>query len=113
MRGRRSVTPHVRIGNATATGDLDKNIIRRYIRRKMSRIRYCYEKQLLLVPDIKGRVVATFDITSTGSVANANAKGVDVGVANCVVSVLKTIKFPKPKNGQSVSVSYPFSFRPN
>ena len=41
------------IGNATATGDLDKNIIRRYIRQKLPQIQHCYEKQLVvtLIPD--------------------------------------------------------------
>ena len=43
----------IRIGNATATGDLDKSIIRRYIRRKLPRIKYCYEKQLLIKEGLK------------------------------------------------------------
>ena len=55
--------PQVRIGNASATGDLDKNIIRRYIRRKLPRIRYCYEKELLVKPSLSGTVVTQFLIT--------------------------------------------------
>lgn len=106
-------SPRVSAGTSAVNGALDRNIISRYIRRKLSRIRYCYEKQLLLVPDIKGKVVATFDIKGNGSVANATAKGIDVAVANCVASVISTIKFPAPKDGKPVSVSYPFIFNPS
>ncbi len=112
MRGRRSVTPHVRIGNATATGDLDKNIIRRYIRRKLPRIKYCYEKQLLVKPGLKGTVVTNFQISPTGSVLGSTAKGVSPDVANCVADVISTIQFPKPRGGGLVQVRYPFNFRP-
>ena len=112
MRGRRSVTPRVRIGNATATGDLDKNIIRRYIRRKLPRIKYCYEKQLLVKPGLKGTVVTNFQISPSGSVLGSTAKGVNAEVAGCVADVIKSIQFPKPKGGGLVQVRYPFNFRP-
>ena len=36
--------PEVRLGAFTAVGDLDKAIIRRYIKRNFAKIRYCYEK---------------------------------------------------------------------
>jgi hypothetical protein len=112
MRGRKSVTPHVRIGNATATGDLDKNIIRRYIRRKLPRIKYCYEKQLLVKPGLKGTVVTNFQISPTGAVLDSRAKGVNNDVSSCVAGVIKTIQFPKPRGGGLVQVRYPFNFRP-
>jgi hypothetical protein len=112
MRGRKAATPQVRIGNATATGDLDKNIIRRYIRRKLPRIKYCYEKQLLVKPGISGTVKSQFQISPQGSVLNSSASGVSPEVADCVAGVIKTIQFPKPKGGGLVQVRYPFTFRP-
>lgn len=112
MRGRRAATPQVRIGNATSTGDLDKNIIRRYIRRKLPRIRYCYEKQLLVKPGLSGTVVSQFQISPQGSVLNSSASGVSSDVSSCVADVIKTIQFPKPKGGGLVQVRYPFTFRP-
>ena len=66
MRGRHASAPSIHIGNASATGDLDKNIIRRYIRRKLPQIRYCYEKQLLVKPNIQGTVVTQFQISPNG-----------------------------------------------
>ncbi|MCG8423298.1 MAG: AgmX/PglI C-terminal domain-containing protein [Proteobacteria bacterium] len=113
MRGRRAAVPAVRIGNATASGDLDKNIIRRYIRRQINRIRYCYEKELNVRPGLGGTVVSQFQISPQGGVLNSTAKGVHDNVARCVAGVIKTIKFPKPRGGGLVQVRYPFTFRPS
>lgn len=112
MRGRRASPPDVRIGNAVATGDLDKNIIRRYIRQKLPRIKYCYEKQLLVRSDLSGTVSTQFQISPQGVVLNSKAQGVSKEVADCVAGVVQTIKFPKPKGGGLVQVTYPFIFRP-
>jgi pSer/pThr/pTyr-binding forkhead associated (FHA) protein len=112
MRGRRSSPPDVQIGNAVATGDLDKNIIRRYIRQKLPRITYCYEKQLLVRADLSGTVVTQFQISPQGAVLNSKAEGVSKEVADCVAEVIQGITFPKPKGGGLVQVRYPFTFRP-
>ena len=113
MRGRSAAVPQVSIGSATATGDLDKNIIRRYIRRKINQIKYCYEKELLVRPGLSGDVVTQFQISPMGSVLNASAKGVHDNVSSCVADVIKSISFPKPKGGGLVQVRYPFTFRPS
>src|SRR5512147_1602155 len=44
MRGRTAAVPTVSIGQPNAQGDLDKAIIRRYIKRNQQKIQYCYEK---------------------------------------------------------------------
>ncbi len=112
MRGRQSSVPQVRIGQPTANGDLDKAIIRRYIKRNISKITYCYEKQLLARPGLEGTVNTQFFISNTGTVVDSRASGVDGEVANCVAAVIKAIEFPKPKGGGGVQVNYPFNFRP-
>jgi hypothetical protein len=112
MGGRSSAVPTVSIGQPSATGDLDKAIIRRYIKRNIQKIQYCYEKQLLAKPDLSGTVQTQFFITPNGTVASASASGVDPEVASCVAGVVKDIEFPKPKGGGGVQVNYPFIFRP-
>ncbi len=111
MRGRTSAVPTVSIGSPTANGDLDKAIIRRYIKRNLAKIQYCYEKELLAKPSLSGTVQTTFLIMPNGTVASASGSGVDGTVSSCVASVVKSIEFPKPKNGGSVQVNYPFIFR--
>jgi hypothetical protein len=99
------------IGQPNSVGDLDKAIIRRYIKRNQQKLLYCYEKQLLAKPAIAGTAVAQFFITPDGKVDPSTATGVDPDVATCVAGVIRDIEFPKPKSG-GVQVSYPFTFRP-
>jgi pSer/pThr/pTyr-binding forkhead associated (FHA) protein len=112
MRGRTAAVPTVSIGQPNAQGDLDKAIIRRYIKRNIQKITYCYEKQLLAKPGLSGTVQTQFFITPNGNVASSSGSGVDPEVANCVADVIKGIEFPKPKGGGGVQVNYPFTFRP-
>jgi hypothetical protein len=111
MRRSTSV-PAVRMGEIVPIGDLDKNIIRRYVRRKLDRIKYCYEKQLLSKPGIAGTVMSDFQISPQGTVLSSKAAGVDDAVASCVAEVIATINFPAPPRGGLVQVRYPFTFRP-
>jgi biopolymer transport protein ExbD len=109
--GSRGSAPKVKIGQPNATGDLDKAIIRRYIRRNIAKISYCYEKELLADPELEGTVNAQFLISATGLVASATANGVSSEVSSCVEKVILAIEFPKPKGGGVVQVNYPFIFK--
>jgi hypothetical protein len=110
MRGRTAAVPSVSIGQPSSQGDLDKAIIRRYIKRNLQKIQYCYEKQLLAKPSLAGTVQAQFFITPNGTVASSTGTGVDGEVSSCVADVIKGIEFPKPKGGGGVQVNYPFTF---
>ncbi|MDB4962475.1 MAG: domain containing protein, partial [Myxococcales bacterium] len=112
MRGRSAAVPTVSIGQPNAQGDLDKAIIRRYIKRNIQKIQYCYEKELLAKPGLAGTVMTQFFITPNGNVQQSSGSGVDGNVASCVAGVIKAIEFPKPKGGGGVQVNYPFTFRP-
>jgi hypothetical protein len=103
--------PIVRLGSTNVTGDLDKDIIRRYIRRKLPQIRHCYEIELLTNPSLAGKVVAKFQISSSGAVFSSSASGLDPKVDACVANVIGGIVFPKPTGGGMVNVSYPFTFK--
>lgn len=113
MRGHTAGVPSVSIGQPNSQGDLDKAIIRRYIKRNEPKIRYCYEKQLLARPGLSGTVQAQFFIAPNGAVTSSTGTGVDPEVANCVADVIHGIEFPKPKGGGGVQVNYPFTFRTN
>ena len=112
MRGRQAAVPSVRIGSPSSVGDLDKAIIRRYIKRNIQKISYCYEKQLLASPTLEGTVATRFFIGTQGVVMDSQASGVNGEVSGCVAAVIKAIEFPKPKGGGGVQVNYPFTFRP-
>lgn len=113
MHGHRSRVPKPRIGTPSIVGDLDRNIIRRHIRRKLAQITYCYEKQLMVHPGLHGTVVTQFQISPVGTVLHMAATGLgESAVASCVGEVLATLRFPRPRGGGIVNVRYPFTFQP-
>ena len=108
MRGAHAAVPTVSIGQPTATAGLDKAIIRRYIKRNIQKIQYCYEKELQQTPGIAGKVTVQFRIEPTGKVSNSTGNGLAV-VDACVADVILAIEFPQPQGG-AVDVTYPFLF---
>ena len=111
--GRRSTPPRIRMGATTATGSLDKNIIRRYIRRKVPAIRNCYAKELRVKPKLQGSVTMQLTIGPSGAVVNATVRGLgNKKVESCIARTARQIRFPKPKGGNNVIVRMPFVFRP-
>jgi len=100
---------------AAVQGGLDREVIRRVILSHRVQIRYCYEKQLSVTPDISGKVSVEFVIAADGSVTTARAVEqtiTDPEVGRCIVSKVKTWTFPKPKGNGVVVVTYPFLFKP-
>lgn len=106
-----------RLGRATqgamnVNGPLDKEIIRRMIRREIGAIRACYERELLKQPKLQGRLVVRFVIEPDGSVSEARAEtSLDPNVDTCVLARFQRMTFPKPDGG-SVVVRYPVIFQP-
>ena len=101
--------PTVSLGQPTVKGDLDKAIIRRYLKRNIQKLSYCYEKELLQKPGLAGTITLAFGIAATGSVTAPTGSGVSPAVSKCVVDVISRIEFPKPK-GSLVLVTYPITF---
>lgn len=112
--GRVSAVSTVSIGQPQVTGDLDKAIIRRYLKRNIQRITYCYEKERAVKPSIGGTLTLQFTIAVDGKVTSSTSDAglKDATVESCVVAVVKAIEFPKPKNDAEVLVVYPITFRP-
>jgi Vault protein inter-alpha-trypsin domain len=110
LQGRTASVPTVSIAAPMVTGDLDKNIIRRYIRRNLEKITYCYEKELLARPHIAGALATHFTIEPDGHVSGVEVSGFDDAVATCVNAVMANIAFP-PTPGERVVINYPFTFR--
>jgi hypothetical protein len=110
--GRHTPLPTVTIGQATITGDLDKAIIRRYIKRNVQKISYCYEKELVSDAKLAGTVMAKFKIGTDGLVSSSKATGVSNAVSTCVGEVIKGIEFPKPQHG-TIDVTYPLVMNPS
>ncbi|HQJ59832.1 MAG TPA: AgmX/PglI C-terminal domain-containing protein [bacterium] len=101
-------------GAAVIMGAIDRSVVDAYIKRNLAKIRWCYEKELAKSPNLFGRISITFIIGGNGSVSTSKVSRTTMKsepVESCVASVIKQIRFPKPKGGGIVTVNYPFVFK--
>jgi pSer/pThr/pTyr-binding forkhead associated (FHA) protein len=98
-------------------GSMDPDVIRSILREYLPQFRYCYQRALdASSSDISGVVKMNFIIGASGhvtraSVANSGSR-VPTSTRNCMVNVLKGIKFPAPLGGGKVEVNQPFNLYP-
>ena len=79
----------------------------------MGGIKGCYERGLKQSPDMAGRVDIEFTIGAMGTVTKSSISSSELSnptVESCIKSAAKSWSFNKPKDGASVTVSYPFVF---
>ena len=115
LGGRRASAPEVIPGQATVRGALDKEIIRRVVRRHINEVKYCYEQELTRRPELGGRITVQFTIAASGQVMATQLQSSTVGnerVENCTVQAVRRWEFPKPLGGGIATVSYPFVLAP-
>jgi metallo-beta-lactamase class B len=102
-------------GSTNAGGSLDKEIIRRIIRRHVDEVKACYEPQLALKPGLAGRIMVQFTIAASGQVVSSvlqHSTMANEEVERCTVAAVRSWQFPKPIGGGVVIVSYPFVLSP-
>jgi TonB family protein len=102
-------------GQANVRGSIDKEIIRRIIRRHLNEVKYCYDAELFRSPSLEGRLAVQFTIGNEGRVISSGLQSstMDNGrVENCVVQAVRRWEFPRPAGGGIAIVSYPFTFIP-
>ncbi|MDP2311191.1 MAG: AgmX/PglI C-terminal domain-containing protein [Pseudomonadota bacterium] len=96
-------------------GGLDRSQIDEVVKRGMSQIRYCYQRELTKNPALGGKVTVKFTIAGDGSVSSAVTKTSTLGnpaVESCINGRFLRFGFPAPKGNGLVIVSYPFLFSP-
>jgi TonB family protein len=99
--------------DAIVLGSLDRAEIDEVIKRNMNQIRYCYQRVLQTQPELSGKLTVKFTIATDGTVSSASSKASTLGapaVESCIVDRFRRMKFPAPKGGGIVLVSYPFLF---
>ncbi len=107
------VTTQPRLLQAKGQGELSKDEIQRVISSHVGEIQYCYEKQLRSNAGLAGRVQLEWVVSPSGAVTSvklANSTLASTEATNCMMSKVKTWKFPKPRGNGSLTIVYPFVF---
>lgn len=98
---------------AEVDGALDKDLIRRIVRAHIGEVRYCYNEGLEHDPELAGRVVVDFVIGPEGKVTRSFAHSdMEGDVPDCIATAVSHWRFPRPADGEDVSVKYPFVLEP-
>jgi outer membrane biosynthesis protein TonB len=96
------------------SADIDRNKLNAFLRGRIRAIQGCYEKELKRNPNLKGKVVVRFSITTGGRASEIEIEQDTLGndaVGSCIKTVIRGWVFPfKPDS--DVSVAYPFVFSP-
>lgn len=98
-------------------GGMDPDVIRRILMEHIPQFRHCYQQELdRAARAVQGVVRLDFVIGASGHVTRAGVETVSdrlpTNVQNCVVNVLRGIRFPAPRGGGVVEVSQPMNFYP-
>jgi hypothetical protein len=96
--------------------ELDGPVIKQVISAHKSEITYCYEKQLQKNAKLAGRVTPAFTIGPDGDVTEVRFDEntlSDSEVGKCISEKVKKWEFPRPADGASIEISFPWNFQPS
>ena len=96
---------------AIVQGGLDRALIADVVQRNIGQVRFCYEQELQTDPRLTGRVVVAWVIGHDGAVSNArihNSTLHSKNVEDCILTRLRTWRFPLPEGEGNVDVNFPF-----
>jgi hypothetical protein len=107
--------PGVWVGEPRLAGSLDREIVRRIIRRHINEVKFCYEQALVTQPKLGGRILVRFMIAANGQVLSSVVESstlANARVESCTAQAVRRWEFPRPVGGGLVNVSYPFVLTP-
>lgn len=113
--GRGKRVAQVRHAKAQVDGALDRDIVRKHVRKHINDVRACYNLGLTPSPNLQGRVAIEFVIAPSGKVSESKVQATtmkDPGPSECIAEAVRGWRFPRPEDGEPVTVIYPFNLSP-
>lgn len=92
---------------------INREEVRTTIKKNLKDVRTCYEDHIKNQEKSEGKIVAEWDITSSGSVSGAEIKSSTLkneSVETCLLGKILTWKFPPSPRGALAHIAYPFYF---
>lgn len=110
--GVKTATPFIDRAGDPLDG-LSAGEIGRVMRRHAAEIKACFEAELRRNPALYGKVAMAFEINPLGEVSIVNVKESTLGsaaVEGCMSARIRTWRFPEPRGGGVVNVTYSWVF---
>jgi hypothetical protein len=98
------------------TGEANLEAVRHEIHRRLSLFQSCYRTGLATNPDLTGRVVASIDLLPSGEVADVQLQSStlnDSAVVDCMVHLLRRVRFPESSDPALVRFSLSLHLTPD
>jgi outer membrane biosynthesis protein TonB len=114
-KGRGQVEVSIPMGDPAVSGGLTTQEVKAVITTHLNEIRHCYEQLLQRSPNAGGKINSRFVIATTGRVTSAGIESAtiqDARMQGCVTGAIQRWKFPLPRGGAPVTITYPFVFNP-
>ena len=92
-------------------GALEKDAVERVVAEHINEVKWCYEQERAKNPTLRGRVSVQFTVAQTGGVSDSKVQSSTIAnpaLEACVSRCPRRWQFPKPKDGQPATVTYPF-----
>jgi len=93
---------------------IDKDAIRRLIRKNKNAIKGCYDRALTRNSNLSGKVVLSWKIAAGGRMISPKVKSSSLNnsrIEQCIINRLMVLKFPEPGINEIAEVDYPFVFK--
>ena len=101
---------------AQQSTSIDREGVRKTVANNIKKLKECYSEELKNEPAIEGKVVLSWDIEDSGNVKTANVKSSTLKnskTEDCMLVVIKSIKFPPAPKGTVANINHPFVFGKN
>jgi hypothetical protein len=94
-------------------GDLEPDVVRRFLNRNIMQARYCYELLLQRDPSRVGTVVLRASRAADGRVTNSTVSGgtiTDESTRQCLLAMLRRVVLPEPESPSSSTFEVTYQF---
>ncbi|MCP4873160.1 MAG: AgmX/PglI C-terminal domain-containing protein [Proteobacteria bacterium] len=97
----------------TPVAVLTPDQIQAAIQQQLPKVRSCYERQLKNDADLRGKMVLSMNVSSSGTVSRARVKGDELGNDDLTACVVREVQgFQFPAGSETIAVEYPVNFKP-
>lgn len=100
-------------GNPNYKSRVDGEAVRSSVRSSATELKECYQGELKMSPEAKGKIVMHFEVKSdviSSIDMNSNAGSFSESMIECIKNSLKNKKYPQAPAGSYYEVTYPFIF---